>query len=327
MPDFETLRRFLESEMRMSHVYQPVMLRELLRRQGAASTEGIASALLLEDQSQLEYYELIVRNMVGRVLTKNRGITEKRPGGYVLKDFADLTSEQIGELIAICDQKLSEYLTRRTDPWSHRRKSVGYIPGTARYEVLKRAHFRCELCGVSAEHKALEVDHIQPRNEGGTDHILNLQALCYSCNATKRDRDNTSFRDWARHYDERQIECRFCDIDRTQVVASNELCVAVRDRFPVTELHTLIVPRRHVQDYFELFAPERNAIQGILTAQRDVIIQTDPTVSGFNVGINCGEVAGQTIMHTHVHLIPRREADTENPSGGVRGVIPARQSY
>jgi 5-methylcytosine-specific restriction endonuclease McrA len=105
--------------------------------------------------------------MVGRVLTQNRGITEKDGDTYHLRNFSQLTQTEADELIHLCDVKIGEYLTRRRDPWSHRRKSLGYVPGTQRYEVLKRAKYRCELCGVSAEHKALEVDHIIPRNKGG----------------------------------------------------------------------------------------------------------------------------------------------------------------
>ena len=88
--------------------------------------------------------------------------------------------------------KLRKYVGKREDPWSHRRKSTGYVPGTQRYEVLKRARYRCELCGISAEYKALEVDHIIPRNKGGTDDASNLQALCYSCNSTKGTSKNWS---------------------------------------------------------------------------------------------------------------------------------------
>ena len=73
-----------------------------------------------------------------------------------------------------------EYLEKRSDAWSHRKKSSGYISGTIKYEVLKRASFRCELCGISADEKGLEVDHIVPRNKGGSDDTSNLQSLCYS---------------------------------------------------------------------------------------------------------------------------------------------------
>ena len=218
----------------MSHVYQPVMIRELLRRGGTASTEAIARALLAEDRAQVDYYRLIVRNMVGRVLTKNRGIVEREKDDYRLEGFGTLTSKEVSELEAICDQRIASYLEKREDPWSHRRKSTGYVSGTLRYEILKRAHYRCELCGVSAEHKALEVDHIVPRNHGGSDEPHNLQALCYSCNAMKQDRDDTDFRGMAGSYQDRHDDCVFCQIPEERIVSGNELCIAFRDIYPVS---------------------------------------------------------------------------------------------
>ncbi len=101
----------------------------------------------------------------------------------------------------------------------------------------------------------------------------------------------------------------------------------MRDDFPVTEHHTLVIPKRHVPDFFDLHQPEINAIHSLLSAMRADVTALDGSVTGFNVGINSGEDAGQTIFHCHVHLIPRRSGDMENPQGGVRGVIPAKQSY
>lgn len=324
---FERLRRFLLKEMRMSHVYQPVMIRELLRRGGLASTDAIAKALTNEDRAQINYYRQIVRNMVGRVLTKNRGITTRDHDTYRLNGFEELTPSQISELEAICEQRLAAYLKEREDPWSHRRKSAGYISGTLRYEVLKRAHYRCELCGVSAEHRALEVDHIVPRNHGGSDEPHNLQALCYSCNAMKQDKDSTDFRGVASRYRDRHEGCAFCKIESKRVIAENELCTAFRDLYPVTPLHTLIIPKRHVEDVFGMYQPERNAALQLVDELRSQILAKDQSVTGFNVGMNSGSSAGQTVFHCHVHLIPRRDGDTANPEGGVRCVIPGKQQY
>jgi ATP adenylyltransferase len=324
---YEQLAHFITHEMRMSHIYQPVMLRELLKRNGAATVTEVAKALLDEDRSQVEYYEQITKNMVGRVLTANRGMTEKNGANYRLKDFFRLSNEEIDELIQLCDAKVAGYLEKRDDPWSHRRKSVGYVPGTQRYEVLKRARYRCELCGVSAEHKAIEVDHIIPRNKGGTDDVFNLQALCYSCNATKRDRDDMDFRGIAVRYADRDSNCLFCKIEPKRVIAENELCFAIRDGHPVTSHHTLVIPKRHVANFFELYQPELNAAHALLRNTEAEIRSIDQQVTDFNVGINIGHDAGQTIFHVHVHLIPRRYGDVENPKGGVRGVIPGKQHY
>src|SRR6516162_6053410 len=128
--DFDHLLQFIERDMRMSHVYQPVMLRELLNRGGRASREDIARALLNEDRSQLEYYGEITRDMVGRVLT-NRGITKRDGQHYELIGFEKLTADQISQLTAICDRKLAQYVDKRGDAiWEHRRGAAGYISGT-----------------------------------------------------------------------------------------------------------------------------------------------------------------------------------------------------
>lgn len=324
---FKKLSHFILNEMRMSHIYQPAMLIELLRKDGTATVTEVARALVGRDKSQVEYYEHITKNMVGKVLTDSRGITQKKADQYSLIGFKELSLSEVAELISYCENKIAEYLDDGKDPWHHRRKSSGYIKGTIRYRVLSRAKFRCELCGISADQKALEVDHIIPRNKGGSDDESNLQSLCYSCNAMKRDTDDTDFREVKKSYEERVSGCVFCETPKNRVIAENELAYAILDAFPVTEHHTLIIPKRHVSDFFSLYQPERNAIQSLLEQRRNTILKVDPSVKGFNIGNNIDEAAGQTVMHCHTHLIPRRDGDVTNPQGGVRGVIPDKQNY
>jgi ATP adenylyltransferase len=123
------------------------------------------------------------------------------------------------------------------------------------------------------------------------------------------------------------MQCVFCTMNQEQIVARNSLAYAVRDTSPVTPLHALILPNRHVADYFELDADEKHAIDNLLEETRRDILMRDPTVAGFNIGINVGAAAGQTIFHCHVHLIPRRPGDVANPRGGVRAVIPGKADY
>jgi diadenosine tetraphosphate (Ap4A) HIT family hydrolase/5-methylcytosine-specific restriction endonuclease McrA len=324
---FNELLHFVEHDMRMSHVYQPVMLRELLARGGRASREEIARALLNEDRSQLEYYSEITRDMVGRVLT-NRGITKRDASGYELPDYESLTDEQVKQLTEICNRKLTEYVQKRGDAiWQHRRQATGYLSGTLRYEVLKKAKFRCELCGIPADERALEVDHITPRNKGGTDEISNLQALCYRCNAMKRDRDDTDLRAVRAAYDQRVSDCPFCILGDRQIELENGLAMVLSDAFPVSEGHSLVIPKRHTPDYFDLGTAEIRASQQLIAETRAVLLERDPSIVGFNIGVNCGEAAGQTVMHCHIHVIPRRQGDSANPRGGVRGVIPEKGDY
>ena len=121
--------------------------------------------------------------------------------------------------------------------------------------------------------------------------------------------------------------CPFCSLDTERVLEFNEHAVAFRDGYPVTELHTLVIPKRHVTTYFELTEDERKSIHTLLESQRAKIMAEDDTVEGFNIGWNCGEAAGQTVFHAHVHLIPRRKGDVENPRGGVRHIIPGKGRY
>ena len=118
----------------------------------------------------------------------------------------------------------------------------------------------------------------------------------------------------------------FLRMPSTAWVAANELAFAVRDGFPVSTGHTLVIPRRHVPTWFEATSAERAAIFELVDrVKRDLDATFQP--HGYNVGFNAGEAAGQTVMHLHVHVIPRYAGDMENPEGGVRGVIPGRQKY
>ena len=313
--------------MRMSHIYQPVMLRVLLEKGGYCSTEEIAQAILALDESQIEYYEKITNNMVGRVL-RSHDVVEKDRDQYVLVGYHDLLPDQVQALVSMCESKIDAYRTIRGQRiWQHRKMSSGLISGTVRYEVLKRAGTRCELCGISNEVKALEVDHIVPRSKGGSDELSNLQALCYSCNAMKRDRDDTNFTQIRESYANRESGCLFCEILRERVIIENDLAYVIRDAFPVTDFHTLIIPKRHVKDFFGLHIPELNACNQLIELTKSNIESVDSTVIGFNIGTNCGEAAGQTIFHCHIHLIPRRSGDVENPRGGIRHLIPGKGSY
>ena len=122
-------------------------------------------------------------------------------------------------------------------------------------------------------------------------------------------------------------ECLFCNKKKQKIIFTSELLFVVRDSYPVTKLHTLIIPHRHVSNFFDLNDKEFNDLNKILKKQRKLLIDLDKKISSFNVGVNAGVDAGQSIMHCHIHLIPRRKGDIKNPRGGVRGVIPSKQKY
>jgi diadenosine tetraphosphate (Ap4A) HIT family hydrolase len=121
--------------------------------------------------------------------------------------------------------------------------------------------------------------------------------------------------------------CLFCTIKKEDIIEENEFAYATFDSYPVSSQHCLIVPKRHVKDYFELNNDEVTGCDQLIKKIKNQVEKNDKTVKGFNIGINSGKVAGQSIMHCHIHLIPRREGDVENPQGGVRGVIPSKQHY
>lgn len=314
----------------MSHIYQPVMLIELLKNQGSASEEDIAKVILNRDPTQLDYYIDKVKNMVGRVLA-NRQITTKEKSIHSLNGFNELTPEQVDELINLCIDKLDEYENKRGEKiWEHRATDREAISGSVRYQVLLRAGRRCESCGTSVADKAIDVDHIIPRSLGGLNDISNYQALCWECNTNKGNRDKTDFHQLEKQYAHREDGCLFCEVqskDRGRIVAENSLAYAIRDGFAVTPHHSLFIPKRHVLDYFGLTQAEVNAINQLIKSQKETLDKLDPTIDGYNIGMNCGETAGQSVFHCHVHLIPRRKGDVERPKGGVRHVIPSKGHY
>lgn len=106
----------------------------------------------------------------------------------------------------------------------------------------------------------------------------------------------------------------------------NDVAFVIRDGFPVSEGHCLIVPKRVYANYFDSTPDEMNGLQQLLMATKQ-LLDEEFSPDGYNVGINCGEHAGQTVHHVHIHLIPRYEGDMDNPRGGVRGVIPSKQKY
>ena len=122
-------------------------------------------------------------------------------------------------------------------------------------------------------------------------------------------------------------ECIFCNLDESRVEIENNLALSFKDLYPVTKGHSLVIPKRHAQSFFDLEKDEKKAILELLELQKKKLISQDKLITGFNIGINDGIDSGQTVMHCHVHLIPRRKGDMNDPRGGIRGVIPEKQSY
>ena len=121
--------------------------------------------------------------------------------------------------------------------------------------------------------------------------------------------------------------CLFCSTKKEDIIEENEFAYATFDSYPVSSHHSLIIPKRHVKEYFELSEEEVTGCNQLIKKVKIKVENNDKSIKGFKIGINSGNEAGQSIMHCHIHLIPRREGDVENPQGGVRGVIPSKQHY
>lgn len=122
------------------------------------------------------------------------------------------------------------------------------------------------------------------------------------------------------------MSCIFCNIDKERIIKENEAAFAIYDGFPVSKGHMLIIPKEHINNYFEADEQTKEQLWRLVDECKEMADKKYKP-QGYNIGINCGQVAGQTVMHLHIHLIPRYSGDIENPRGGVRGVIPHKRIY
>lgn len=120
--------------------------------------------------------------------------------------------------------------------------------------------------------------------------------------------------------------CAFCTLPESRVIDSSQYGLVFRDGFPISRGHTLIIPRRHTGSFFDLSANERTDLLTLLDRAK-AVIDAEFTPDGFNIGINDGATAGQTVPHLHIHLIPRYNGDCTDPRGGVRWIVPAKADY
>lgn len=323
---FDELLEFIERRMSMSHIYQPLLIRSLLDADGSATLRQLALALLTASEPSIREAEDTIRGIPVRVLRKHGVIDYDATSRLMTLRVEKLTYQEKARLRAACERKLGEFLEKRgLGVWDYRLIDAAAVPHSVRFQVLADSNRRCALCGASEKERPLHVDHILPRSRGGTNERTNLQVLCARCNTAKGNRDTRDFR--RQLVEQRDAACPFCDAAlEERVVEAHNVVVAIRDADPVTELHTLIVPRRHTADFLSMTEQERGEANDLIRVLSEEIRRDDASVVGFNIGANCGTAAGQTIMHAHIHLIPRREGDTPSPAGGVRGVVPERMA-
>ena len=189
----EKVEEFINTKMRLSHVYQPLLIRCLLDSGGHATIRQLAMEFSKEDEAILRSYEQKIKNMPLKVLKKH-GIVESKDG-VVRLQVTKLTFEQKATLRAACERKIGEFLSSRgLGTWDYSLLNFDAVGESLRFQILRRDRV-CQLCGVGPKDEVLEVDHIIPRSKGGTNDPDNLQVLCTRCNRGKGNRDQTNFRD------------------------------------------------------------------------------------------------------------------------------------
>jgi diadenosine tetraphosphate (Ap4A) HIT family hydrolase len=322
---FEQLRRFITREMKPGQPEQPLMIRCLIEAGGSATPRQLARSFVLEDENQVLFYEEKLKQ--GPLIELSRHDVVAYRDGLVSLTARKLTAVQKAVLRVLCERRLSEHTGKRgIKIWDEQLSAAETIPDNLRWQALKSSDGRCELCGATKQQRPLHVGHIIPPTQSGKTELDNLQVLCSKCSDAKSSKSITDLRNIVSP--ESDPVCPFCPPGiKPRIIEENDTVVAVLDAHPVTKGHTLIMPARHTRDFFSMTARERIDAENLIRYLRNKTQRQDRTVVGFNIGMNCGTAAGQTIMHAHIHLIPRRQDDTLNPKGGVRGVIPDKMSY
>jgi ATP adenylyltransferase len=317
------LKEFLLDKMNMTGPYQPVIIKFLLENSGKVDIEKIAIYLAANDKKSIQYYKDRLKVWPKQILKKHK-IAELNRGIYEFKDDVSPDFKELKELQEICDSKINEYYSRDT---SEDKSSSGW--GLKRVTLIDKFPY-CQLCGQRPSKNndiSLDIDHIKPKTKGGSDDLENLQVLCHQCNRAKGNSFLKSAEKSHEEYLKKEIDCLFCNIDEKRIVDQNDYIFVIRDGFPVTLGHTLIITKRHVSKANELTDAEVLYIFKQSQIEINKLESEDSSITGINLGFNIGVSAGQSVNHVHFHIIPRRNGDIENPRGGIRHVIPGKGNY
>jgi len=323
---YDQLLDFVQDYMpkRMQHIYLPLLVGELVDSDGSATIRQLTEAVLAKDESKVMYYEKRLKEMPLRVLAKHDIIN--REDNLVSLNVKKLTFEQKSQIKMLCEKALREFIVKKgLGIWDYRLLDSDPIPDSLRYRVLKESDGRCSLCGVTKKERPLDVDHIKPMSKDGKNEYDNLQVLCSKCNRSKGNKDDTDFRN---DLIETIDDCIFCYHNaQNRIVDEYNSVFAIKDGYPVSDGHYLVIPKRHSTDYFALTETEKLDADKLIKILRKRLLEGNEAITDFNIGMNTGKSAGQTIFHCHIHLIPRRDGDTPVPRSGVGGVIPEKMSY
>lgn len=315
------------------HYRKPVaLINILLESEGIATIRQLAERVFAEDlsrhkESTILAYERLLTSGSARTLQALAVI--ELTGDVVRLSVDRLTPGQTSQLKALCEQQILTLACRRVvDPCEESgiKDSGAFepVPDEARHLALQTANGRCMLCGVPASQTKLEVCHAVRPQCGGSNEPANLQVLCVACARSKVEQERSDVRRIAQAY---KADCKFCFRREEWTVAEHGSVWALRDSYPVTEGHHLVIPKRHASDLFAMTERERLEADRLIQQVCVKLVSADPTIEGFNVGMNCGPEAGQSVIHAHWHVIPRRKGDSKGKKGGVRGVIPEKMAY
>ena len=307
----------------MTGIYQPAVIKFLIKNDGKASLREIAKYLASIDEEIIAYYMQRLKVYPKEVLQKH-GVAkiEKGSDSFEVIDGLKIEEKEKQEIEVICDDKIGNWIADNVDV---ERTSSGW--GKIRHQMISDHRF-CALCGLTPDDGVkLDIDHIIPKSKGGGNERENLQVLCHKCNRGKNNHLLNSALEAKELHRKVDSTCVFCNISKERIAFENEYFWGIWDSYPVTEFHLLVVPKRHVETTVELTQQEWAFLHESFSQGRSIVSSKDKSVEGYNVGFNVGESAGQTVMHAHFHIIPRRKGDVENPRGGIRGVIPDKKLY
>lgn len=297
--NFEELKIFLKEKMKLSHLYQPLLIKELIDNGGKATIRQLAISFLKNDESQIQYFEKRIREMPLKVLSKHGIIERKNDLVELLSD--SLTFVQKIEIQKICDEKIFEFVSEKgMGVWDYRYLDDEYIPDSLRYRLLKEAKGICALCGSTKEMRPLDIDHILPRSKGGKTVYENLQVLCSKCNRSKNNKDDEDFR--ALNNKMKIENCTYCYC-KDKVLVENEYAILIENNESDSKYNSLIIPKRHVEDFIEITKVELSAIHDLLKIRKKEIIENDKSVNGF---IFESRMTVNNDNHCSFNLIPER---------------------
>ncbi len=297
--DYKELEKFIKFQMKMTHVYQPLMIKSLLEsRDNTATVEDVARQFMNEDPVQLSYYTQIAKRWPAQVLKKHnvveyhRGRNDQPATFRLLLD--DVSPEQRARLAELCDLRLHEFIDK--DPVIRRIRELdkASVSGGLRYEVLSKSGGVCLACGVKSTAAMLHVDHIIPRSMGGPTEIGNLQPLCDKCNQQKSNRDDRDFLNVHKRLQFRKRGCSMCKND--SIVDSNILARTIVPRMPETDEHRVVVPHSHIGSFADMLPAEKHLCMDLVNS-----IITNRPRRRFDISV----VDGADDGHCRIDIIPR----------------------